>query len=251
LKELKCYPDMINSINKKFYQTSISYYRYGFNDKENDAETGWQDYGMRQYNPKLGRFFSVDPITAEYPWYTPYQFAGNKPIQAIDIDGLEEYEVTSWMKNGYKYYKAVLTNPEGNLRFKMNRIGSDGTEIIEEKDFNIYQRRLQQKISVNSRIIDGQLYVHKSIRPLNGNYKWDETKEWKKADAYIAQLTIFKMKNVGVGYTDSKMSNISYNVFKRDLNEAESLVDKEEKVDIYFSNEKVKKFILNKLQNEG
>jgi hypothetical protein len=33
---------------------------------------------------------SVDPLTASYPWYTPYQFAGNKPITFIDIDGLEE-----------------------------------------------------------------------------------------------------------------------------------------------------------------
>jgi hypothetical protein len=32
----------------------------------------------------------VDPLTKDYPWYTPYQFAGNKPIYAIDLDGLEE-----------------------------------------------------------------------------------------------------------------------------------------------------------------
>ncbi len=32
-------------------------YRYGFNNKENDIETGWQDYGLRMYNPKLARFF--------------------------------------------------------------------------------------------------------------------------------------------------------------------------------------------------
>jgi hypothetical protein len=38
----------------------------------------------------LGRFLSVDPITGGYPWYTPYQFAGNKPIQYIDLDGAEE-----------------------------------------------------------------------------------------------------------------------------------------------------------------
>jgi hypothetical protein len=35
------------------------------------------------------RFLSVDPISAEYPELTPYQFAGNTPIQAIDLDGLE------------------------------------------------------------------------------------------------------------------------------------------------------------------
>jgi hypothetical protein len=44
---------------------------------------------MRIYNPSLGRFLSVDPITDEYPELTPYQFASNTPIQAIDLDGLE------------------------------------------------------------------------------------------------------------------------------------------------------------------
>ncbi|MEM1407359.1 MAG: RHS repeat-associated core domain-containing protein, partial [Bacteroidota bacterium] len=47
------------------------------------------DYGFRIYNPALGRFLSVDPLTATYPMLTPYQFASNTPIQAIDLDGLE------------------------------------------------------------------------------------------------------------------------------------------------------------------
>ncbi|PSL17786.1 RHS repeat-associated protein [Chitinophaga ginsengisoli] len=45
---------------------------------------------MRVYDPRLGRFLSVDPLTQDFPWYTPYQFAGNKPIWAIDLDGAEE-----------------------------------------------------------------------------------------------------------------------------------------------------------------
>lgn len=48
------------------------------------------DYGMRGYDPRIGRFPSVDPLTKKYPWYTPYQYAGNKPVWKIDIDGLEE-----------------------------------------------------------------------------------------------------------------------------------------------------------------
>jgi RHS repeat-associated protein len=70
-------------------------YRFGFNGKENDNEikgTGnQQDYGMRIYDPRLGRFLSVDPLTKSYPELTPYQFASNMPIAAIDIDGLESY----------------------------------------------------------------------------------------------------------------------------------------------------------------
>ena len=68
-------------------------YRFGFNGKENDSEWGSQviqDYGFRIYNPSIGKFLSVDPLRQSYPWYTPYQFAGNKPIIAIDLDGLEE-----------------------------------------------------------------------------------------------------------------------------------------------------------------
>jgi len=48
------------------------------------------DYGFRIYNPSIAKFLSVDPLSPEYPWYTPYQFAGNTPIAAIDLDGLEE-----------------------------------------------------------------------------------------------------------------------------------------------------------------
>jgi hypothetical protein len=31
----------------------------------------------------------VDPLTKSYPYYTPYQFAGNTPIKFIDLDGGE------------------------------------------------------------------------------------------------------------------------------------------------------------------
>jgi hypothetical protein len=44
---------------------------------------------MRIYDPRLGRFLSVDPIAKQYPELTPYQFAGNTPIWAVDLDGLE------------------------------------------------------------------------------------------------------------------------------------------------------------------
>jgi len=74
------------------YQGSARY-RYGFNGKELDDEVlgdaNQYDYGFRIYNPRIGRFLSVDPLSSDFPWYTPYQYAGNMPIWAIDIDGLE------------------------------------------------------------------------------------------------------------------------------------------------------------------
>jgi RHS repeat-associated protein len=79
-------------------------YRYGFNGKEMDNEakgTGVQyDYGFRIYDPRVGRFSSVDPLTNSYPWFTPYQFAGNMPVAAIDLDGLENKVVINWITIG-------------------------------------------------------------------------------------------------------------------------------------------------------
>ncbi|MBP9189613.1 MAG: phosphodiester glycosidase family protein [Chitinophagales bacterium] len=73
--------------------SSGSEYRFGFNSKESDSETygdgNIYDYGFRIYNPRLGKFLSVDPLIKTYPMLTPYQFASNTPIAAIDLDGLE------------------------------------------------------------------------------------------------------------------------------------------------------------------
>jgi RHS repeat-associated protein len=84
------------------YSSSSSTYRYGFNGKENDkevmGEANFQDYGLRMYNVRLGRFISVDPLTPEYPELTPYQFASNTPISAIDLDGGEAKVVTYGVK---------------------------------------------------------------------------------------------------------------------------------------------------------
>jgi len=83
---------------------TTSKYRFGFNGKEMDDEVkgkgNWQDYGMRMYDPRLARFPNVDPLTAKYPFYTPYQFAGNMPIRYIDLDGLEPAEPGTYKGQG-------------------------------------------------------------------------------------------------------------------------------------------------------
>jgi RHS repeat-associated protein len=97
-------------------------YRYGFNGKEKDDKGEWgsthYDYGFRIYNPQIAKFLSVDPLAASYPWYTPYQFAGNTPIQAIDLDGLEEhfhYLMRRDGKNGpKKVYAYTIYERNGN-----------------------------------------------------------------------------------------------------------------------------------------
>jgi RHS repeat-associated protein len=69
-------------------------YRYGFDGKEKDNEgmgggNQTYDYGFRIYNPSLGKFLSVDPLFAGFPWNSCYAFAENRVIDGIDLDGCE------------------------------------------------------------------------------------------------------------------------------------------------------------------
>ncbi|MFX1705334.1 hypothetical protein PV783_15325 [Chitinophaga sp. CC14] len=153
-------------------------YRYGFNGKEHDNEVKGEgnqiDYGMRIYDPRIGKFLSTDPLSKQYPHYTPYQFAGNTPIQAIDLDGAEEYHFT------------YIKDKDGNMSLHYL-----GKEDIKERVFvgykfvhglfydtptPVYQTQVNQRQSYT---------VHTTYRePIdkNGGLNMDQPQEWKDFD---------------------------------------------------------------------
>ncbi|MFT3935472.1 MAG: RHS repeat-associated core domain-containing protein [Chitinophagaceae bacterium] len=98
---------------------SSNTYRYGFNGKENDNEVkgqgNEQDYGMRIYDPRLGRFLSVDPLFEDYPWNSTYAFAENDIIRSVDLDGLEKY-----ILNTQKYIDPTTKQPISSRHFYLN-----------------------------------------------------------------------------------------------------------------------------------
>ena len=96
-----------------------SEYRYGFNGKESDKETygdgNVYDCGFRIYNPRLGKFLSVDPLAKSFPWNATYSFAENQPIWAIDLDGLERKIIITRTYSYYSEtgaYQTVVTKSE-------------------------------------------------------------------------------------------------------------------------------------------
>ena len=66
-------------------------YEYGFAGKRMDNEiygTGnAYDFGARIYDPRLIRWSAVDPLAVKYPQLSPYNYAGNMLINAVDPDG--------------------------------------------------------------------------------------------------------------------------------------------------------------------
>ncbi len=68
-------------------------YRYGFQGQEKDDELKGEgnslNYTFRMHDPRVGRFFAIDPMTRSYPWNSPYAFSENRVIDGIDLEGKE------------------------------------------------------------------------------------------------------------------------------------------------------------------
>ena len=68
-------------------------YRYGFQGQEKDDEIKGEgnslNYTFRMHDPRVGRFFAVDPLTKEYVYNSPYAFSENRVIDGIELEGLE------------------------------------------------------------------------------------------------------------------------------------------------------------------
>ena len=71
---------------------SLESYKCGFNGKEKDDEIVGAGnsihFEFREYDPRIGRFNSIDPIANNYPWQSPYAFAANNPVALIDVLGM-------------------------------------------------------------------------------------------------------------------------------------------------------------------
>jgi RHS repeat-associated protein len=76
--------------------TESSFYRKGFQGQEHDDEVKGEgnsvNFAYRMHDPRVGRFFAVDPLARQYPHYSPYSFSGNKVIAYGELEGLEEIQ---------------------------------------------------------------------------------------------------------------------------------------------------------------
>ena len=114
-------------------EAEVSLKRYKYVGKERDEETGLYYYGARYYAAWIGRFVSVDPLQHKYPHYTPYQYAGNKPISFIDLDGKEEGKPTNDSNiqiletPGSKYFNRI------DKALKVLKIIQPNQKLIESK----------------------------------------------------------------------------------------------------------------------
>lgn len=214
-KIISCELQKLNNPTPTVRNYSSADYRWGFNGKEKDDEvkgSGNQyDYGFRIYDPRLGRFLSVDPLTRNYPWYSPYLFAGNRPIWAIDLDGFEEI-----IKSVYKFndipFLNIVSKTDVNQRVKGHTdegrkeyVEKSYSKDPEKYDINLNAHRYENTAHTRYEINADEI---KPIESSNNNkFKEDAKKVLDfEPGGYIARATIppdfkiqFKVNETGEG----------------------------------------------------
>jgi hypothetical protein len=186
---------------------------------------------MRIYDPRVGRFLSVDPLNKDYPWNSSYAFAENRVIDGTDLDGSE-----------WENFLSGFSKP-GNLAIKLPNKEKAQTQIyrtsisnakLSFKDLKAEFRASPQNILTNSKAefnapVDGnekpsQFKIGSFIKidisgPMNNSYIKVASIEDKDKSISATFVTLkghiekgiinFKLIDKGYGKYDFSISSMS------------------------------------------
>ncbi|MCD9612167.1 RHS repeat domain-containing protein [Tenacibaculum maritimum] len=109
-------------------------YRYGFQGQEKDDEVKGEgnsiNYKFRMHDPRVGRFFAVDPLAYTYSYNSPYAFSENRVIDAVELEGLEIMFPIGPLGGAALSNSSVITLSRPNISIPIeNFVRTGGVEI--------------------------------------------------------------------------------------------------------------------------
>jgi RHS repeat-associated protein len=167
-------------------------YRYGFQNQEEDAETGLVNFEYRMHDPRIGRFFSIDLLAAKYAYNSPYAFSENCVINAVELEGLEQVKTFYYERKTNTYiHTPNYDYIDNSLKVNVNRYtiwDKEGKQIITEEY-----------------VPWGQKY---GIRNTNGKVTWDQLFIYR----YPAQVNIYKDDGEPADYNSAPFEAVEITV---------------------------------------
>ena len=136
---------------------------YTFSAKEKDSESGYNYFGARYYTDNIMMWLSVDPMSDERPWISPYNYCQWNPIGRVDTWGM----LDSVFIHGGKaadYATEQLRQAAPNLGIQRDKesgkLSYSGTAITKAEK-KIAQAIDDKNVMVNINAKNSETFVHK------------------------------------------------------------------------------------------
>ena len=188
-------------------------YRYGFQGQEKDdeikgGEGNSLNYTFRMHDPRVGRFFAVDPLFREYPHNSVYAFSENRVIDGVELEGLEfedlkpnygfklTLSVTNKVKVNASIYGALTNNIHGFGLNITNSNGNFGTNVF-----------YAPKLTYNVSSIENKIHVAGTVAYIPINFKMKSSLAGNSLS--VSTPPEIPIDNFGVG--------VGYNFFKKTI----------------------------------
>ena len=179
--------------NETRYAYGATVQSYKYYGKELDRMHGLDtyDYGARQYDPILARWDRVDPLCEKYYGVSPYAYCGDDPVNKVDPNGLDEWEINS---------KGFLVNRIEKKEYDGFFIVSDAGKRTAEKSLilpygtvvNYFNRENSKKEEYDVFELTGNSQTKQLFTFLadNTSVEWNlATGGWIASGAYLDYLT--------------------------------------------------------------
>jgi len=175
---------------------SVDDYRYAFNGMEHDSELSGNGNSyttmFRQYDPRLGRWKSVDPMANIAPGWTPYRIAFDNPMLFTDPSGLFEKRKEA---RRYKKSKGI----KGRVRKRKKGVGF--TIDDKKNDRSYYKESNLDGVNVLGMNEDGVCVVNLVSEKHSRKAKIERRNQVLRADGIPEDYN----KNSGYHYTNADL----------------------------------------------
>lgn len=134
-------------------------YRFGFQGQEKDDKIKGDgnsiNYKYRMHDPRIGRFFAVDPLAAKYPHNSPYAFSENRVIDAVELEGLEAAKINPCTENLVLIYGGAEGQAIGALR-SIESSEHHGKTLKDRNDGGLYNIKTIESEQTQVEMIRGE-----------------------------------------------------------------------------------------------
>ena len=144
-------------------KVNTSAYGHGFQGREKDNELKGEGnsyyFKERMYDPRVGRWLSVDPKAGKFPSMSPYVAMSGNPVNLIDPDGAEPFcsdcadnqvDMERGTFGDYIVKEQLTTKDSYEIRGGDKEGEQIVTEVTEKKTYN-YETRFTEDVEVKNK----------------------------------------------------------------------------------------------------